>query len=258
MRNIFTPRSLLYVPGDKQYMIAKVSDLLCDAVIFDLEDAISPVNKELARNTVCEELSKAKIKNRNVFLRINGADTEYLTADLQASVRQSVDGVILPKADVFAVRHVEEQLSQIEQEENKQVGKVKMIPLIETAFGIESVGEIVRASDRIIAAQLGAEDLTKDLGIKRTKEGDEIQYARNRFVFACRAFGKEAIDTPYTDIKDLDGLRRDALAAKNMGMTGKTCIHPLHIEIINSVFSPSQEEISNAQKIVEYSLLRFF
>ncbi len=251
MQNIFYIRSMLYVPGDKENMVKKAYSLPCDAVIFDLEDAVSPLNKKMARDMLAEKLRESKPKN--LFIRINSVETGYFNKDLQVAISLGVDGIIIPKSNADAIRRAEKEMVRIEQEERKP--EIKIIPLIETAFGVQYLAETLSASSRIIAAQFGAEDLTKDLGIARTREGNEIWYARNRFVYACRSLGKGAIDTPCTDIKDLDALRSDTLLAKKIGMTAKTCIHPSHIEIINSIFSPSKDEICAAKRIVAHAQL---
>ncbi len=123
--------------------------------------------------------------------------------------------------------------------------------MVETALGLELALDIVQKSDRVIGIFLGAEDLTLDLGAKRTKESNEIAYARSRIIAASKAMGIQAIDTPFTDTDDMEGLRIDTLNAKDLGMTGKAVISPRHVEDINIAFSPTEEEVDYAFRVIE-------
>jgi citrate lyase subunit beta/citryl-CoA lyase len=247
MQDIKEIRSLLYVPCDREKMIDKSLTLKCDGIILDLEDAVSIENKELARKILCSKKNILNNSDRLFVVRINGYDTRYFEEDLLAALTINAAAVIIPKGDEKSVKAAEKFLDLNE----KEGQSIKLIPLIETAYCIEYIAQTLSATDRVIAAQFGAEDLTKDLGINRTSKGDEIIYTRNRFTIACRAQKKGAIDTPYTDFNDEAGLVYDTLAIKNMGMTGKTCIHPCQIETVNRLFSPTSEEIEAAKKIVE-------
>ena len=122
--------------------------------------------------------------------------------------------------------------------------------LIETAIGLETLYDVIKASQRMIGVLLGGEDLTSDLGIKRTKEGEEIFYARNKVATVCRALKVDAIDTPFTDTNDYEGLAKDTVRAKSLGMTGKSAINPRQIEIIHAVFSPTEVELNYALRVL--------
>ena len=148
-------------------------------------------------------------------------------------------------AEIFAA------LAQLEKERGIPTGSIRLIPLIETCRGIEHAYEIATASQRIYGLFLGAEDLTADMRCKRTREGSEILFARMALLNAARAAGVEAFDTPFTDVNDLDGLQADAQRARAYGYSGKASISPRHLEIINQVFSPSEEEIQYAREVVE-------
>ena len=129
--------------------------------------------------------------------------------------------------------------------------EISIIPLIETALGVENAFEIAKSTDRVKAIFLGAEDLTADLRCKRTKKGDEIFYSRGRIVTAARAASIDAYDTPFTDVEDEEGLREDAEFAKGLGFTGKASISPRHVMTINEVFSPTVEEIEYAKEVMD-------
>ena len=128
---------------------------------------------------------------------------------------------------------------------------MKLIPLIETALGVENAYAIASADPRVAAIFLGGEDLTADLQCKRTKEGREIFYARSRMVNAARAASVEVYDTPFTDVNDPEGLRADAQLAKSLGFTGKASISPRHVDAINEVFTPTQAEIDYAHEVMD-------
>lgn len=224
-------------------MMEKARELACDAVVFDLEDAVASDEKNAARTLLAEFLTAGFKKP--YFVRINALGTEYFESDLQALPRFNPRGIILPKATKEAVAATSELLHSIEGI-SMEIG---IIPLIESALAVETILAILDASPRVMAAQLGAEDLTADLGIPRTAHGEEINYARHRIVYGCRAKGLPAYDTPFLYFKNEEGLTFDSRTAKAIGFMGKTCIHPGQIPIINQSFAPTEEEIAAARAI---------
>ena len=251
MKARYARRSLLYIPGSSQKMLGKAVDVKADAVILDLEDAVSIDEKDNARSYVADILPKLTTEEREVIVRINSADTSWCYKDITAVAGLGINTVIVPKADERSLITVDTMLEAVEKELGLENGTIGIIPLFETTYAIANAYKVLGASPRIDGVQLGAEDLTKEQEIVRTSEGTEIQYARQQLAMAARARGIDILDTPYTGIKDLDGLRRDAQYVKSIGFTGKTCIHPSHIEIINEVFSPTAEEIDFARGVVE-------
>jgi len=145
----------------------------------------------------------------------------------------------------------DEYMTEVEKRLGLETGTVGLMPLIETALGVENAFSIATACSRVQALFLGAEDLTADLQCKRTKEGREIEYARTRLVVAARAAGIDVYDTPFTDVNDDEGMEADAMLAKGLGFSGKASISPRHVEIINQVFSPSVKEIDYAYEVME-------
>ena len=236
-------RTLLFIPGNNPGMLQSSDILGSDGIIIDLEDAVALSEKDAARILVREYLLTIKTKT-DVFIRINPLDSPYFYEDLEAIKDLDIKGIVLPKAGIESMTRVEEYL-------NKNNLELAVIPLIETAIGLETALDIVRISDRIIGLFLGAEDLTLDLGAKRTKGSKEIEYARSRIIAASKANGIQAFDTPFTDTDDIEGLKIDTENAKNLGMTGKTAISPRHVDIINEVFSPTDAEIEYALRVVE-------
>lgn len=245
-------RSMLFLPGNTPNMLINGNYLGADAVIFDLEDAVSPSEKDAARILVRNSLRTLDRNGVESIVRINSVDTDFWQADIAAMLPERPDLLLLPKAstpqDVLAV---DAYMTQVEEKFGIEQGSVGLMLLIETALGVENAYALASCCDRVKALFLGAEDLTADLQCKRTKEGAEIAYARARLVVAARAAGIDVYDTPFTDVNDDEGIFTDAVCAKGYGFTGKAAISPRHIEAINATFSPSQEEIDYAYDVIE-------
>lgn len=244
-------RSMLFLPGNAPKMIINGNYLGSDAVIFDLEDAVAPGEKDAARILVRNVLSALEFDRVETIVRINSIDTPFWQKDLQAIVPQKPNMIMLPKTGTAQdVEVVDAYLTALEKELGMEVGGILLMPLIETALGIENAYLIASARKRVTALFLGAEDLTADLRCRRTKEGREIDYARSRMVNAARAAGVDVYDTPFTDVNDDEGILADAQYAKSLGFTGKAAISPRHITAINKVFSPSKEDILYAYEVM--------
>lgn len=245
-------RSLLFLPGNNPNMLINGNCLGADAVIFDLEDAVAPAEKDAARILVRNTLRYIDFRGCETVVRINAVDTAYWQADIQAILPQKPQFILLPKVgSAQDILTVDAYISEAEAALNLESGAVGIIALIETALGVENAYSIASASPRVKALFLGAEDLTADLQCKRTKEGREIEYARTRLVVAARAAGIDVYDTPFTDVNDDEGIETDAALAKALGFSGKASISPRHVEVINRVFSPSLEEINYAYEVME-------
>ena len=245
-------RSLLFLPGNTPNMLINGSCLGADAVIFDLEDAVSPGEKDAARILVRNTMTYMDFRGCEKVVRINGIDTPYWREDLDEILPCRPDLILLPKTgSALDIREADAYIAQVEERLGLDSGAVGLVALIETALGVENAFSIASASPRVAALFLGAEDLTADLRCKRTKEGREIEYARTRLVTAARAAGVEVYDTPFTDVNDDEGARSDALTAKSLGFTGKAAISPRHLAAINDVFSPTAEEIDYAYEVME-------
>jgi len=185
-------------------------------------------------------------------VRINSIDTDFWKKDLDAIIPVRPNLIMPPKTSCADdVRCVDEYITMLEEKLGMEKNTVRLIPLIETALGVENAFQIASASERVAAIFLGGEDLTADLHCKRTKEGDEIRYARSRMVMAARAAGVEVYDTPFTDVNDDEGIYVDAEYAKSLGFTGKSAISPRHVKAINEVFSPTQKDIDYAYEVME-------
>ena len=243
-------RSMLFIPGNTPNLLINSPYLGADAVIYDLEDAVSPAEKDSARILVRNTLRSVDLGGRETIVRINAIDTEYWKKDIDAVAPQRPSILMVPKSSrAEDIQAVDDYVTRVEERLGAPQHAIRLMPLIETALGVENAFSIAAASPRVAALFLGAEDLTADLRCQRTKEGGEIQYARGRLVCGARAAGIEAYDTPFTDVQDLEGLAKDAAYAKSLGFTGKACISPAHVTTVNRVFSPTQADIDYAKDV---------
>ncbi|MCB2355315.1 HpcH/HpaI aldolase/citrate lyase family protein [Clostridium estertheticum] len=243
-------RTMLFMPGNNSGMLQNAGILGADSIILDLEDAVSLTEKDSARILVKEAIRNVDYNNVEVVVRVNPLTTEYAQKDIDVIARVKPDALMIPKATEEELEAIDEILTKIETNEGFENGSIKLIPIVETAYGVENVYNIIKSSKRVVAVLLGGEDLTSDLGIKRTKEGEEIFYARSRVAIACKAMKIDSIDTPFTDTNDFEGLAKDAVRAKSLGLTGKAAINPRQIDLIHSVFAPTKEEIKHAKRVL--------
>ena len=235
-------RSMLFFPGNSANMLLNADFLGADSMILDLEDAVAPTEKDSARILVRNAIRDLGFTHE-VIVRINPIDSPYWQKDLAYIVPVKPDMIMPTKVSgAEDVKIISAAIAAEEEKAGIEKGTVKLIPLIETALGVEKAFEIASSDPRVTAIFLGAEDLTADLQCKRTKEGKEIFYARSRMVMAARAAGIDVYDTPWTDVEDYDGLIEDAAFAKSLGFSGKSSISPRHVRFINEIFSPTDEE----------------
>jgi citrate lyase subunit beta/citryl-CoA lyase len=243
---------MLFLPGNNPNMLINGNCLGADAVIFDLEDAVAPAEKDAARILVRNTMRYMDFGTCGRIVRINSIDTPYWRQDLEQILPYKPDLILLPKTGCAAdILEADRYITELEQKLGIPENTVGLMALIETAMGVENAFSIASACKRIRALFLGAEDLTADLRCKRTKEGREIEYARTRLVVAARAANIDVFDTPFTDVNDDEGIVVDAELAKALGFSGKASISPRHVEVINRVFSPTMAEIDYAYEVVE-------
>lgn len=242
-------RSLLFIPSNNPAMLQNADIFGADSVIFDLEDAVNITEKDNARNLLHYYLKAHNNLPMEVVVRINGLDTEYYKEDLEKIVSDNIDTIMIPKATIEYVNQLDELLTEIEAE--KQMSKkIKVLPIIELAYSVLQV-ETIASLNRVDGILLGAEDLTSDMEVTRTKEGLEIEYPRARVAMACKAYKIDAIDTPFTDVTDNNALKVDALHAMQLGMNCKAAIHPNQLDTINEVFMPSEKQIIWASRVMK-------
>lgn len=244
-------RTMLFIPGNNPGMIQNAGVLGADSIILDLEDAVSLSEKDSARILVGKAIETVDFGTSEIVVRINPLTTAYGPKDLEAMAKVKPDALLIPKADEAQIRQASETLDLLERKADISVGTIKLIPLIESAMGIEKVYEIIEASSRNVAILFGGEDYTADMGVRRTLVGEEILYARNRVAIACKALGVDSIDTPFTDVDNFQGLKEDTLKARNLGFTGKAAINPRQVDTIHGAFAPEAAEIQHAIRVLE-------
>ena len=239
-------RSVLFTPGDRPEMLRKAPDAGADVIVFDLEDAVAPERKPEARETVHDVLADDDFDpDCEVCLRVNptgvAADDDlHAVADAAATL----DSVMLPKtASADDVRTLTRLLGEHDSD-------LPVLALVETARGVLNAADIA-AADGTDALVFGAEDLSADVGATRTAEGTEVLYAREHVVLAASAADVDAIDTVYTDIEDVDGLREETAFAIELGYDGKMAIHPAQVDPINEAFTPAPDRVEWAERVLE-------
>lgn len=243
-------RSLLFIPGNNPAMLQNADIHGADGIILDLEDAVAIDQKDAARMLVRNAILTLNYATPSLIIRINPLETDFCRKDLETAVPLTPAFIMPTKVgSVEEVERLGAMIAKIEEAHGLPVGSTSLMPLLETAKGIENAYAIACAP-RARALLLGAEDYTADLHAIRSKESGEIAYARGRVLNAARAAGIEAIDTPFTDVNDPDGLRADAAHARALGFTGKASISPRHVEDINAAFSPSEAEVRYAQEVL--------
>jgi len=241
-------RSRLYLPGTEPKYFINAALHAPDAIILDLEDSVHHAEKDAARILVRNALRAVDFGYCERMVRINqlplGLD------DLEEVIPESPDLILLPKTErAEQVLEVDATIRRLKNLHNIQ-HPIWLMPILESALGIENAFVIASASSNIVALTIGLEDYTADLGVVKTADGRESLYARMRLVNAAKAAGIQAIDSVFGDVSDLDGLRRWGESSRALGFEGMGCIHPSQIGVIHEAFSPSQAEIDKALKIV--------
>jgi len=236
-------RSRLYIPGNNPSIMQNIAVFGADTVILDLEDAVAPPEKDAARILVKYALENVDFGRTERGVRINPLNTPFGKKDLDMVLSSDVELIFLPKTE--SAEDVKELCSLIGDRE------ICISPIIETAKGVLNAYEIASADPRVAMLCFGAEDFTRDIGAERTREGKELFWARSMIVMGAKAAGIQASDTVFSDINDMDGLIQETRFAKSLGFDGKGLIHPSQIEPVHKVFSPTQEEIEYARKVVD-------
>ena len=253
-------RSLMFVPGDNVAKLAKAMVSGADALIIDLEDSVAASAKESARETLADFLLMASPKaNRpHLFVRVNSLDTGLIDADLDVVMKGKPDAIVLPKSQGGVdVTHLSAKLAVREAENNLPDGSTRIIAIAtETAKAVFGLGTYAGSSNRLVGMTWGGEDLSADIGAETNRKADgtyagPYMLARSLTLLGAAASEVAAIDTIYTNYRDLDGLKAECEAARRDGFIAKMAIHPGQIPIINESFSPTAEALAKALAIVE-------
>jgi citrate lyase subunit beta/citryl-CoA lyase len=243
-------RSLLFAPGNHPRRVAKAFTLGADAVVLDLEDACPIAEKIATRAAVVAALQRPR--RALGYVRVNALSSEFGHGDLCGVVQRGIDGVMLAKVDgPDAIKIADWLITQLERERDLPPRSVDLIPLIETGAGLANARAIARAAPRVKRMAFGAGDFTLDLSVRWSRDETELLAFRSALVLASRAGGIEApIDLAWIDMKDAEGFANSVRRGRSLGFQGKLCIHPDQVAPINAAFSPTAEEIAQAQRIV--------
>lgn len=244
-------RSLLYVPGDKEAMLARAASRGADALILNLEDAVAPANKDLARQMVAHALQALDFGAAEVIVRINPPDTETGYRDLLAIVPCGPAAILIPKVgSAEDARSVGRTVERLEAVHGLASGRTHIMCMIESAAGVLNAPEIAACHPRVAALIFGAVDLSTEIGCAPLPGEGVLLHAAGRLILAARAAGIDAIDTPHMQLNDPDGLARSSRLARDLGFDGKSAIHPAQIATINAAFSPTAEQVAWAKRVI--------
>lgn len=255
-------RSWMFVPGDRQRMIDKALGLHVDAVMMDIEDGVTPSEKENARRQIAASLDalaermgrEPQLHTPARYVRVNAVGSTRMHEDFVAVVRPGLEGLVVPKVDsVEQIRTVEDMLGRQEIEGGVAGGTIKLLIAIESPVGLFNAWEIAASSHRILGLIFGAEDYCREMGLplRRESEASELLYARSHLANAAAAAHVQCVDGVWTDLTDPEGLRRYARQARRLGMSGISIIHPSQIDDANAAFTPTAEDIRYARDVLQ-------
>ena len=241
---------MMFVPGNNPGMMADAHIYGPDSIMLDLEDSVSMMEKDTARLLVYNALKTVDYGDTEMVVRINPLSTPYGKKDIEAVVKAGVHVIRMPKTETAdEVREVEAEIEKVEREIGA-LGRTKIMAAIESALGVVNAYDIATSSKRMMGIALGAEDYCANLKTQRSKDGDELRLARETIVVAARAAGIDALDTVYSNLNDMETVRREVEFIKTLGFDGKSIINPRQIEVVNEVFTPSEKDIQKAKAIV--------
>ncbi|HEY3372984.1 MAG TPA: aldolase/citrate lyase family protein [Prolixibacteraceae bacterium] len=252
MKNFRNRRTMLYIPGNNPAMIQQGGVYGADSILLDLEDAVALNQKDAARALVRNMIQVTNFYDAEVCVRVNHLSTPFGLADLEEIVPLQPSAIRYPKtespeevADLLAI------IEKIEDRHGLPHNKMTLHAMIETAMGVQNVFNIASKFSRVDAITIGGQDLTADMNIIYTPDGAGIDFARKRIVMAAKASHIDVIDTVFPDVNDEEGLRKETEYAKKIGFTGKAVINPRQIDVIHEVFTPTEEEVRKAYRIVK-------
>ena len=252
-------RSMLFIPANSWRMVSRAGEEMQDAVIFDLEDAVPVAEKETARVFARDGVPILKASDIDVFVRVNSMSTGFTAQDLKYVVTKNLDGIMLPKSESKEdIIELDKLITAEEKAKKIKAKSIRIMPLLESPKGVLNAQEIAGASKRVCGLAFGAGDFLRELGegfaIARLTPDEyfpTILYARSQISLTARVNNIPAIDTPFFGLlTDTEGLIREATRVKLMGFKGKLLIHPRHVEPVNTVFSPSGDDVDFARQMI--------
>jgi citrate lyase subunit beta-like protein len=245
-------RALLYMPGDDRRKIEKSTTLGVDCICMDMEDGTALSKKAEARQVIAQAMKELNFGDSERCIRINSIGSGFEKDDLTSALAAQPDSIVVPKIETAEqVKWVSEGIESYELSNKLKLGRIRLLIGVETAKGILNLREIASADKRLEAIIFGAEDFAASIGAVRTKEATEVLYARSAVVTACAANDLQAIDMVYIDFKDMEGLRAEAEQGAGFGFSGKQVIHPNQVQVTQEAFTPSDQAIEYARRVVE-------
>jgi citrate lyase beta subunit len=240
------------MPGDDRRKIEKAVSLDVDCICMDMEDGVAMSRKTEARAVIAQAMRELDFGVSERCIRINSIGSGMEAYDLVAALATNPDTIVVPKIETAdQVKWVSDHIESYELSSRRNIGSVRMLVGVETAKGIMNLRQIAGADRRLEAVIFGAEDYAASIGARRTKQGDEVLYARQAVITACVANDLQAIDMVYIDFRDLEGLRAEADQGAGWGFSGKQVIHPNQVPVVQEAFTPSEDEIAYARRVVE-------
>jgi len=242
---------MLFCPASQPKMFLNAPVFQPDAILFDLEDAVAYAEKDSARDLLCEAMGQMDFGACRVFVRINSLHTPFGEEDVRAVVPAGIRYLRLAMCETAAdVRELDGLLAAVEAEHQLPVGSVKVQCSIETARGVLNAREIVAASPRVISLSFGAEDYTRSMGTSRSKSAQELQFARTYLPVVAAEAGISAIDTVWSALDDQEGFEAEVRNARALGFSGKSCIHPSQVPVVHRLYTPDEEEVAHARRVM--------
>jgi citrate lyase beta subunit len=240
------------MPGDDRRKIEKATTLGVDSVCMDMEDGVAIQQKAEARAVIAQAMRELDFGRSERCIRINSVGSGFEKYDLAAAVATDPDAVVVPKVEnASQVRAISDYIEMYERSARKTLGGIRMLVGVETAKGILNLKEIAESDRRLEAIIFGAEDYAASIGATRTQDATEVLYARSAVVTACAAHDLQAIDMVYIDFRDVEGLRAESEQGARLGFSGKQVIHPNQVAPVQESFTPSDEAIAYAQRVVD-------
>lgn len=247
-------RTLLFIPGNNERFVKKSFSLNSDILCYDLEDSVPLNEKALARSLIRTKCTEGLIGNHesSIFVRVNSIGSGLVKTDLSEVIQAGVDGIVLPKInDAVELLQVTQIIEQLERERKLDPRRIALIPSIETARGVVNTYSIARADERVVALVFGVFDFLHDMDIEDITDANSYSYARSKIAIDAKAAGISSLDGIWQDVYDIQGLISDATAAKRLGFSGKTLIHPSHIKPVREVFLPTPTQVEWAKKVID-------
>lgn len=251
----FLLRSMMFVPGHNEKLMEKAMFTIADSLILDVEDSVVPdSNKFKARELIIKKSKEGFFKNKQIFIRVNDRESGHMLEDVTKLTLDDIIGFVYPKTKIPEdIYFFDKLLEVIEYERDYEIGKFKIIPLMETTSAILNAKEICKSSDRVIAISFGCEDFIADLCGLHDIEGKSIYVPRAILAMAARATGKIPIDTVNIKVHDLNVLENNIKLSRVLGFEGMLVLHPKELELVHKYYTPSKQEIIDAKKMLELS-----